>query len=56
MSATYKGSPEHNAHIEHLKAAAKKGCKLAIANLKQYGLNENGVKPVAEEKKNQTKP
>jgi hypothetical protein len=33
-----KGSPRHNAHIEYLKAAAKKGDKDAIANLKQYGI------------------
>jgi transcriptional regulator with XRE-family HTH domain len=33
-----KGSPRHNAHIEYLKAAAKKGDKAAIANLKQYGI------------------
>jgi len=33
-----KGSPRHNAHIEYLKSAAKKGDKAAIANLKQHGI------------------
>jgi transcriptional regulator with XRE-family HTH domain len=33
-----KGSLRHNAHIEYLKAAAKKGDKAAIANLKQHGI------------------
>ncbi len=33
-----KGSPRHNAHIEYLKTAAKKGDKAAIANLKQHGI------------------
>ena len=33
-----KGSPRHNAHIKYLKAAAKRGDKAAIANLKQHGI------------------
>jgi hypothetical protein len=56
MGASYIGSPEHNAHIAHLKAAAKKGDKLAVANLKQYGLNEKGEKITSEKKPEQTKP
>ncbi|HUZ06563.1 MAG TPA: hypothetical protein VMV89_03660 [Candidatus Paceibacterota bacterium] len=37
-SVIKEGSPRFNAHIEHLQAAAKKGDKTAIANLKQRGI------------------
>jgi hypothetical protein len=37
-----KGSARHNAHLEILKALAKKGDKAAIANLKQHGIERPG--------------
>ena len=33
-----KGSPRHNAHLEHLKVMARNGDKAAIANLKQHNI------------------
>jgi len=38
VSIIEEGSPRHNAHIKYLKAAAKKGDKAAIANLKQRNI------------------